>query len=437
MSRAAWPVLGSTLALLATSTVLCLQINIVVNTTASPLRPATAVAGSLQFFVLAILWWLAVSRILHTGRATHPNLTFGLGLFACALAAAVSAASLVYLRNAGAESEAVAQLQTRLLVATSVAVTFATGLQLASIISHFIASREPASLKREASEMPAEQPTRRLRRIKSIPYSQTKSSGDETAQEKMASPPLPPSPVVTTTPKGFVFTSPFARAVRSSSFKQKSTAPKKQRRRASEDSDIRRTSLQGSSFDSWDTSSVDIHNRQVVLEMSTPSSAKQQSLETIPASPSHSRRSSVGSPTDPGFPQSLRTSRSLSHGTLKHREEARPTPASSIHELHIHPLFRSDSQDPPPLASPGTSVVASPIAGQVITRRESSKSLGGMLSGSTSGLHSPLAHQTCFESSEPTPDGSHASEEDSEGERPTTAPVPPWLLTQERDQSDE
>ncbi|PHH69541.1 hypothetical protein CDD80_6659 [Ophiocordyceps camponoti-rufipedis] len=435
MSRAVWPVLGSTLALLATSTVLCLQINIVVNTNSSPLRPATAVAGSLQFVVLAILWWLAVSRILHTGRAAHPNLTFGLGLLACALAAAVSAAALVYLRNAGAESEAVAQLQSRLLVGTSVAVTFATGLQLASIISHFIASREPGPVKREASEMPAEQPTRRLRRIKSIPYSQTKSSGDETAQE-MASPPLPPSPIVTTSPKGCVFTSPFYRAVRSSSFKQKPTAAKKEQRPASEDSDTRRTSLQGSSFDSWDTSSVDIHNRQVVLEMSTSSSAKQQGLETIPASPSHSRRSSVGSPTDTGFPQSLRTSRSLSHSTLKHREEARPTPASSIHELHIHPLFRSDSQDPPPLASPGTSVVASPIAGQVITRRESSKSLGGMLSGSASGLHSPLAQQTCFESSETTPDGSHASEEDSEGERPTTAPVPPWLLAQKRDQSD-
>lgn len=35
-------------------------------------------------------------------------------------------------------------------------------------------------------------------------------------------------------------------------------------------------------------------------------------------------------------------------------------------QTHIHPLFRSDSPGPPPSATPGTKVVASPYAGQIV-----------------------------------------------------------------------
>ncbi|PFH57934.1 hypothetical protein XA68_14359 [Ophiocordyceps unilateralis] len=445
MARATLPVLGSTLALLATSTVLCLQIITVVNTISAPLRPATAAAACLQLFVLAILWWLAVSRVLRNGKtisAKYPNLTLGLGLLACALAAAVSAAALIYLGNARADlNAAIGQFQGRLLAGTSVAVALATVLQLACIICHFMTSRQLVLGKQVTPEAHATNPRRRLRRIKSIPYSQTKSGDDEATQE-MTSSIQPPSPVVTASPTG-IFKSPFAQAVRPSPSKQKLIVNKKQRRPNSADSDPRRSSVEASSFDSWDTSSVDAHNRQVVLDMSGSPSSTPQGLETIPASPSHSRSSSARSPTDLGPPRSLRTSRSLSHSTLRHQEEARVTPASSVHELHIHPLFRSDSQEPPPLASPGTSVLASPIAGQVITRRESSKSLGGMIrSGSATGAQSPLAHQTCFESTEsmagddsrqrdePEPEPKPEPEPEDEDERRMTPPVPSWLLTQ-------
>jgi hypothetical protein len=51
------------------------------------------------------------------------------------------------------------------------------------------------------------------------------------------------------------------------------------------------------------------------------------------------------------------------------RRLSRPdTPSFPAAESHIHPLFRSDSPTPPPVASPGTVVHASPLSGQVLTQ---------------------------------------------------------------------
>ncbi|RCI16335.1 hypothetical protein L249_2153 [Ophiocordyceps polyrhachis-furcata BCC 54312] len=443
MKRAYYLILG-TLALLATSSVLCLQLIVIVNCRAVPLLPANATAASLQFLVLVLVWLFAVTTVFRDGRPSsivYPNLKFALSLLACALAAAVSAAALVYL-SSGSDAP-LGQYRMQMLVATSIALAFATILQLTCIVRHFITSREPAVGRGTTPETPAVTPRRRLRRIKSIPYSRTKSCGDETMQE-MASTTQPPSPIAMAPPTPCIFKHPFAPTVRPSSSKQKLMSTKKQqqqqqqqRRPSSADSGGQRSSVEASSFDSWDTSSVDMHNRQVVMDMSTSPSTQAHGLETIPDSPPRSRGSGARSPTDMGgLPRSLRTSRSLSHSRLKHREEGRTTPASSVHELHIHPLFRSDSQDPPPLASPGTSVLASPIAGKVITRRESSKSLGAMRNGSVvAAPQSPLAQQTCFESSDSLPreDRSASGGEDaaSGSERKMTPPVPSWLLVRE------
>ncbi|RDA83470.1 hypothetical protein CP532_7039 [Ophiocordyceps camponoti-leonardi (nom. inval.)] len=453
MKRAYSLILG-TLALLATSSVLCLQLIVIVNCKAVPLLPANATAASLQFLVLVIVWLFAMTAVFRNGRPSsipYPNLKFALSLLACALAAAVSAAALVYL-STGSDAP-LGQYRMQMLVATSIALAFATILQLACIVLHYMTtSREPVIGREPTPETPAVTPRRRLRRIKSIPYSRTKSCGDETMQER-ASTTQPPSPIAMAPPTPCIFRHPFAPTVRPSSSKQKLMPTKKQqqqqqqqqRRPSSTDSGDRRSSVEVSSFDSWDTSSVDMHNRQVVMDMSTSPSTQAHGLETIPDSPPHSRGSGARSPTDMGgLPRSLRNSRSLSHSRLRQREDGRTTPASSVHELHIHPLFRSDSQDPPPLASPGTTVLASPIAGKVITRRESSKSLGAMRNGSVAAPQSPLAHQTCFESSESLPRGeedqqqheedSPSGEEDppSGSERKMTPPVPSWLLVRER-----
>lgn len=77
-----------------------------------------------------------------------------------------------------------------------------------------------------------------------------------------------------------------------------------------------------------------------------------------------------------------------------------PSPAGS--EAHIHPLFRSESPGPPPAATPGTNIMASPLADKVITcpvrpynrMRSNSNLSNSNLANATS--PKPLAHARSF-----------------------------------------
>lgn len=73
----------------------------------------------------------------------------------------------------------------------------------------------------------------------------------------------------------------------------------------------------------------------------------------------------------------------------------------STDELHIHPLFRSDSPTPPPMATPGTIVTASPDAGRVIRHAKSSQSLRRLRSGSLPAQSSPLSRMNSSDTSAP------------------------------------
>ncbi|PHH88624.1 hypothetical protein CDD83_7282 [Cordyceps sp. RAO-2017] len=460
MASAIWLVLSGTLAVLATSTALCLQIIAAVNIDDSPLRAATAAAASLQSVLLVILWWLAAASLFQTGKLPSTRrlgLAFGLELLACGLAAAVSAVSLARLANPAADApRAVVDFQAQLLTGTSVAVALAAVLQLAYLILHFVSSRRSALRQAGASgEMPSDGRRSRSSRVKSVPYSQTRTSGGDATQEMTSIQRPPPSATASTaSDRASFFKSPFSQAIRPSSSKTKLLPAGREsiRRPLSLDSIPPRSSMEDSSFDSWDTSSVDAHNRQVVLEMSSPS-IKPRGLETIPASPSDSRSPSPRTPLELEPPRSVRTSHS--YNTLRQMDEARLTGSSSVNELHIHPLFRSDSELPPPVASPNTIVLASPIAGQVLSRRESMQSLARMRSGSLPAARaSPLAHQASLEGtklkmqSDPQlvderneTDEEEEPEEEQEqaqgrprgpaakAERRMTPPVPAWLLS--------
>ncbi|KAM4054684.1 hypothetical protein HRG_005507 [Hirsutella rhossiliensis] len=444
MARALVRILGGFLAVLATSTLLCLQVITAAHVDDASLRPVTIVAASLQSAVLVVLLWLAASHIFQTGRVPSSRclyVIFGFELLACALAAAVSAVALAHLSISRADqTPPPAEYQAQLLAGSSVALVLATALQLVLMILHFISSRELVVGRADPAEMPADDQRTCISRVKSIPYAQTRTGSDQTIRE-MASVERP-APLVIAEPsagtKAGFFSSPFAQVIRPSSSKTK-LLPAGERRPSSRESTPRGSSVEETSFDSWDTSSVDTHNRQVVLEMSSSPSAKPRGLETIPASPRPSRSPSPRTATDLEPPRSLRTRRSYSPSTLRQREDARLTASSSVDELHIHPLFRSDSQTPAPLASPGTSVLASPNAGQVISRRESMQSLARMRSGS---LRSPLSHQPSLESTKLKiqGDGQQVDERDEDdeaglertssgGDRRMTPPVPAWLLS--------
>ncbi|TVY54913.1 hypothetical protein LCER1_G006027 [Lachnellula cervina] len=179
------------------------------------------------------------------------------------------------------------------------------------------------------------------------------------------------------------------------------------------------------SFDSWDTSSVDASARQAV-EAASPST--QRFLETIPASPTTSRSASPGFPLDLEPPKTRSRSRSYSPSyTERNRNSRTSSPIGSRSEAHIHPLFRTDSPDPPPTTTPGTMVTAAPNAGQLISDRASIRSAHRMRSGSLPS--SPLVHSDSLDSIRNAMERQEleALEEDK-GERSLTPPIPDFIL---------
>lgn len=175
------------------------------------------------------------------------------------------------------------------------------------------------------------------------------------------------------------------------------------------------------SFDSWDTSSIEVPAAALTIDTSiTPSP---RFLETIPASPMTSMASSAGTILDNESFRSYqpRRSRSISPNARSQT----PQVIASSSEAHIHPLFRSDSPSPP-MATPGTMVVAAPNAGQTISER----SLSRMRSSSLNGTNRSLSRQGSFESfSRRTINGGEDSAlVESGDELEMVPPMPAWVL---------
>ena len=435
MARAFMLTFSGTLAVLATSSVVCLQTVVATHIEKPALRSASILAVSLESVLFVILCWLAASKIWQPGKVPSSRwlkIAFGFEILACTLASAAAAVALAYLSQSKAEDDeaggdaVLAACEAKLLVASSVAVALAMASQLLFMILHFVSSRRIALGRTPSPDTDTDSQRTPNFNVKSIRYSQTNPNG-ERAQEMASVERKSSAPsAVIKSKMGTIssFRNSVSQAIRPSSSKTKLLSTRERRRPASLDSTPGRSSAENS-FDSWDTSSVDAHNRQVVLEMASPP-LKSRGLETIPASPMASRSPSPGTALDLEPPRSLRRSRSYSASTLRQLEEARLTPTSSANELHIHPLFRSDSPTPPPVVTPGTSVLASPNAGQVISRRESMQSLNRKRSGSLPAGRSPLSRQASFDSTKLRKQGEQGC---ARGERKMTPPVPEWLLS--------
>jgi hypothetical protein len=112
-------------------------------------------------------------------------------------------------------------------------------------------------------------------------------------------------------------------------------------------------------FDSWDTSSVSLSARDVVMQ-SAPTRGR--TLDPIPGS----RPTTPGRALEGPFLTELpEEDEDLPHPPKMMPDVSRP-PSPAVSEAHIHPLFRSESPAPPPEATPGTNILASPLANQAI-----------------------------------------------------------------------
>jgi hypothetical protein len=122
-------------------------------------------------------------------------------------------------------------------------------------------------------------------------------------------------------------------------------------------------------FENWDTSAVEGQYSPCLQR--TP-------LETIPGSRPVSPAYALDGPFSdeqrppeemplPESPMQLPYSPASDNGSTKTFPRAIVRKASVPDQLHIHPLFRSESPGPPPLTSPNTVITASPYAGQIVS----------------------------------------------------------------------
>lgn len=111
-------------------------------------------------------------------------------------------------------------------------------------------------------------------------------------------------------------------------------------------------------FENWDTSKVD--------EIFENPFRQKTRLETIPGS----RPASPAHPLNGPFPSDGMSEvppRSASPTLSRLLPRRLSVTSSNADQSHIHPLFRTESPIPPPLASPRTVITASPYAGQVVS----------------------------------------------------------------------
>ncbi|KAI0455519.1 hypothetical protein F5B21DRAFT_503331 [Xylaria acuta] len=433
-----FPIVLGIAALLATAAILALEVVLAYGTwsSTSPARILAVIA----FVAEAIVLILLITKLTKYVRGTNGHRSrdlwstwFASDLVVSVLASVVSVALLIVIGKAKDLPKNIANVPPiNLVIGSAIALGFAFTGQLFFVVVYFVLHRLPDSEQAHSLHTNDEgrlSPQLPMR-VKSVPYERTKPALSQTRLHERRSSEFSSRPGTSGGRSAAETISSFSGSLSSvvrpmgSRTRLLSNTSKSGRRPGSLDSNgyRDRNSVTEDGFDSWDTSSVDPRNRQMVLETSSP--IRTRFLETIPASPTTSRSPSPGCPLDLEPPKRGRRDRSYSP-VPRAQQERIVTPPES--ELHIHPLFRSDSPGPPPATTPGTVVVAAPNAGQIIT----GKSVTRMRSGSLPNSPSPLSRQGSYESvrKTPSPNNDRLRPEDVGGEgRKMTPPIPEWVL---------
>lgn len=438
-------VLGST-AIVCTAAILSIHIILTghIHNLAS-VRTSAVISASLEGLVVVVLAFVFVTYFVlkapqHTKRSQ--SIFFGCSVLTSTLATISSCVTLVTLGKASkfGTDELLGANQTSFLIGASAALGTAFASQLIFLVVHFVLIRIPPNGMIESLSTDEEDLRQHRLEVKSIPYSKTSPVSQRTRTISLES----RSPPSTSSGRSAVETAGSFRTSISSVVRPLSSRKllTREKRSFSLDSNgyHERPNTTEDGFDSWDTSAVDPQNRQTVLQSSSPTPGR--FLETIPASPTTSRSPSPGYNYALDFepPRSRNRSRSFSPAGTRIPRSPYSQPAAATSEAHIHPLFRSDSPTPPPLATPGTIVMAAPNAGQIISDRQSIRSLSRMRSGSLPTAPSPLSRQGSFDDFVPLrpsprespPVSIHEAPEEEEmspPERKMTPPIPDWILS--------
>lgn len=162
-------------------------------------------------------------------------------------------------------------------------------------------------------------------------------------------------------------------------------------------------------FDSWDTRDA--------LVQTAPS--KGTTLDPIPGSRPNSPARALDGPFLSELPEE--DGEELTRPPRMMPDTSRPV-SPAVSEAHIHPLFRIESPTPPPAATPGTSIVASPLANQAIACPP--RPFNRMRSNSRAASPSPLVPSRSVTRDRATsPSRSHTPPS-----REMTPPIPDFVL---------
>ncbi|EFQ27085.1 hypothetical protein CGRA01v4_07608 [Colletotrichum graminicola] len=461
------PVAAGAVALIATITIVVIHVVLAAHITVNPpVRTSAILSSILESILLIIMGWMMSANLTRRSRSCSKRLIsimFATSMLTCILATAASVATMICLGNAAnaLPDSVLGAKQTSFLIASSVALGLCFACQLIFIVIHFVLARLFA--RQGADSLHSDEESRKTPNvhIKSVPYHRTCPTFESRGRSVSTGSQTPPqsSSGRSATETLYSIRSSLSNVVRPISSRTRLLPLREKKRASSIDSNHYRSRSssvnEDPSFDSWDTSSVDMQSRLTVLGTSSPVPGR--FLETIPASPTTSRSPSPGTPLDMDLetPRPRRRSRSYSPapmGSLRNPEHTftlqasasecslrRPEPAftmqGSASESHIHPLFRSDSPDPPPMVTPGTVVTAAPDAGRVLPDRNS---IRRMRSGSLPSGPSPLSCASSFENFFPSNPPSikekgelpsPQEEDEALGERQMTPPIPEWILT--------
>ncbi|TQV99600.1 hypothetical protein V2A60_005066 [Cordyceps javanica] len=393
---------------------------------ALPSVRATAIAAAvLQGGLLIVLSWFISAQALPKIRQIsqpYTGVALGLGVLASLISLAAAAFALTRTEASTSYDDQVRSNWTFKVVIVSVMLALAVTSQVAFMAIRFAQSRQRNPGAQHPFAARETSPWSPAAHVKSIRYSQTlprKSDSEESESFGLSdTPPSLRNKLVQASPLKLAF----PQAVRPTPSRTRLLHAKDSTQSLTVDTSTHPNATQ-ESFDTWDTSSVDAHNRQVVMEVCT-SPISPYALETIPASP----RASIN-PEDMLYfaPPRPVLKRSRSHSPMTARPAPRGRAPAQPNELHIHPLFRSDSPSTPPILSPGTRVVAAPDAGQILYQHPPTRPLPRVRSGSLpTMLRSPFVQH--MNSDTAARDSVPSNEDVPEHERKMTPPVPEWVL---------
>ncbi|GJC95035.1 hypothetical protein ColKHC_03861 [Colletotrichum higginsianum] len=436
------PVAAGALALIATITIVVIHVVLAAHIAqVSPVRTSSVLSSVLESILLAIMGWMLSANVVPRFRNSSKrfiSVMFGASVLTCTMATAASVATMICLSNATRDlaDSVLGAKQMSFLIASSIALGLCFACQLIFIVIHFVLARLVA--RHEAGSLHMDEESRRSPNvhIKSVPYHRTSPTFDSRSRSTSMGSQSPPqsSSGRSATDTLSSIRSSLSNVVRPISSRTRLLPLREKMRASSIDSNHYRSRSssvnEDSSFDSWDTSSVDMQSRMTVLGTSSPVPGR--FLETIPASPTTSRSPSPGTPLDVDgeAPQTHFCQRVLA-----------ATPGARLYHAGLRervahpPLFRSDSPDPPPMVTPGTVVTAAPDAGRVISDRQSVRRMrSGSLPSGPSPLSRTGSYDNLFANSQPSIKEkddlpSPQEEDEAPGERQMTPPIPEWILS--------